>query len=417
MPSSSVTVSVVIPAFDAAETIADTIQSVLAQRHPGEIEVEIIVADDASTDGTIGVVVAISDRHPDVIRLVRLPVNAGPAAARNAGFRAATGALICFLDADDEYVPGFFRAAARSLADQPSVAAIVTGLTLLNMHRDIHRLQLDDIRNSLPSNVLLRRPIMDLIGGFPEHPIFRGECGGEDEAFKRALLDNFMVLHVDDAFLRHRVRRGGHLDRYLDSTAIVGEERVFIHMPPEQADGSLPAAIEAFSNSVAERLRCAERTRIPTAFDVNGSVGVEAYEQLRNKFECLPGSLPPVSGFALYRAAAFGPGSGYVALRARLPERATAWLEAGTKSTSRRRIIAHPVAGEPIRLLVIDLELENWRAAFHGLATRIVKSGCVAFDGIRDEHDVEVVHAELLRAHLFWSEIGRVGRLRVYTKD
>ena len=416
MPARSETISVVIPAFNAAETITETIHSVLAQRLAGEIEVDIIVVDDASTDDTPAVVVALSERYPGTIRLIRQAANAGPAAARNVGMRAAIGSLICFLDADDEYALGFFDKAVAMLAAHPRVAAVLTSVALVNMHREIHRLQLDDVVKSLPSNVLMKCAVVELIGGFPEHAIFRGASAGEDLAFKQALLDNFLVLHIEDEFLLHRVRRGGHLDRFLDTTEVVDGRRVFINLPAEQADGSLLAAIDAFSRAAADRMRCADQTRIPSAFNADGGLDAEAYEPLRIRFDAVPGTMSPVAGFALHRAAAFGPGAGWIVVRAQSPERAIAWLGAGTQSASRRPIIAHPVADEPIRLLFIDLELPSWRAEFQQLARHITPSGCVAFDGMRDDADVEAAHAEMLRAHLAWNEIGRVGTLRVYKK-
>ena len=159
MPSRTETVTVIVPAFNAAATISETIQSILAQRIPGEIAVEIIVVDDASNDDTLSVVGSHVERHPHTIRIIGQAAYAGPAAARNAGLRAATGTLVCFLDADDQYAPGFFGKAAALLADQPRVAAILTDVALIDMHREIHPIQLDDIRKSLPSNVMLRRPV------------------------------------------------------------------------------------------------------------------------------------------------------------------------------------------------------------------------------------------------------------------
>jgi glycosyltransferase involved in cell wall biosynthesis len=95
--ASTPSVSVVIPARNAAGTIKRALLSVLAQTCPAD---EIIVVDDASADGTS--VVALT--CPDV-RLLRLPEQCGAAAARNAGVDAAKGAWIAFLDADDVWRP------------------------------------------------------------------------------------------------------------------------------------------------------------------------------------------------------------------------------------------------------------------------------------------------------------------------
>jgi len=91
-------VSVVIPAYNAALTIGRALASVFAQTYASLSEV--IVVDDGSTDNTVEVV---SQQFPQV-RLLR-QANAGAAAARNYGVSQASGELIAFLDADDEWLP------------------------------------------------------------------------------------------------------------------------------------------------------------------------------------------------------------------------------------------------------------------------------------------------------------------------
>lgn len=94
------TVSVVIPAYNAARWIEETLQSVFAQDYP---DYEVIVVDDGSTDNTAEVVA----RFPQV-RCIRKP-NGGQASARNVGIRAAQGHYIAFLDADDIWLPDKLR--------------------------------------------------------------------------------------------------------------------------------------------------------------------------------------------------------------------------------------------------------------------------------------------------------------------
>lgn len=85
--------SVVIPAHNSEAYIADAIDSVFRQQHG---EVEVIVVDDGSTDGTQAALARFGSR----IRVL-VQENKGPACARNAGIRAAKGSLIGLLDADD----------------------------------------------------------------------------------------------------------------------------------------------------------------------------------------------------------------------------------------------------------------------------------------------------------------------------
>jgi glycosyltransferase involved in cell wall biosynthesis len=90
-------VSIIIPAYNAAAFIRETIDSALAQTHP---DVEVIVVDDSSTDDTPAVLASYGDR----IRTHRQP-NGGVSVARNTGARLATGDWVAFLDADDIWKP------------------------------------------------------------------------------------------------------------------------------------------------------------------------------------------------------------------------------------------------------------------------------------------------------------------------
>jgi hypothetical protein len=100
--------SVVIAAYDAEQTLATAIRSVLDQTWPAH---ELIVVDDGSTDGTLGVARSFGDR---VICMHQ--ANAGVSAARNAGAERATGDWLAFLDADDWYYPDRLRWHAEWIA-------------------------------------------------------------------------------------------------------------------------------------------------------------------------------------------------------------------------------------------------------------------------------------------------------------
>lgn len=101
------TFSCVIPAFNREGTIARAIESALAQDHA---PLEVIVVDDGSTDGTRGVV----EGFGSPVRCVS-QANAGGAAARNAGARAATADWVAFLDSDDYWTPGHLQAIAAAI--------------------------------------------------------------------------------------------------------------------------------------------------------------------------------------------------------------------------------------------------------------------------------------------------------------
>ena len=89
-------VSVVIPAYNAASFISNTVQSVLNQSAPVH---EILVVDDGSKDATSEAAIQFGG----IVRCLSKP-NGGPASARNWGIRAATGDWVAFLDADDQWL-------------------------------------------------------------------------------------------------------------------------------------------------------------------------------------------------------------------------------------------------------------------------------------------------------------------------
>lgn len=90
-------VSVIIPAYNAEKTIEKAIRSILMQSYP---TIEVIVVDDASSDGTVQIVNKLISEDSR-IRLIPLPENKGVGGARNEGLKASKGRIIAFQDADD----------------------------------------------------------------------------------------------------------------------------------------------------------------------------------------------------------------------------------------------------------------------------------------------------------------------------
>jgi glycosyltransferase involved in cell wall biosynthesis len=90
--------SVVIPAYNVAAFIGDAVRSALAQTLD---DLEVVVVDDGSTDATPEILAGIDDPR---LRVIRQP-NAGLAAARNSGIRAARGRYLGLLDGDDVWMP------------------------------------------------------------------------------------------------------------------------------------------------------------------------------------------------------------------------------------------------------------------------------------------------------------------------
>ncbi|HEX3579317.1 MAG TPA: glycosyltransferase family 2 protein [Thermoanaerobaculia bacterium] len=100
-------VDIIIPVYNRATLVHEAIESALGEG------ANVIVVDDASTDGTWDSL-RVYDGNP-AVRCLRMPVNGGQSAARNRGIDAATGTYIKFLDSDDTLVPGHLAAEVRAL--------------------------------------------------------------------------------------------------------------------------------------------------------------------------------------------------------------------------------------------------------------------------------------------------------------
>jgi cellulose synthase/poly-beta-1,6-N-acetylglucosamine synthase-like glycosyltransferase/peptidoglycan/xylan/chitin deacetylase (PgdA/CDA1 family) len=131
-PPVTAPVSVVVPAYNERECIADTIASLLASDHP----IEIIVVDDGSTDGTADIAAAVRDPRVRVIR----QANAGKAAALNTGIAHARHELVVMMDGDTVFEPATVRRLVQPFAD-PRVGAVAGNAKIVNRRGLIARWQ------------------------------------------------------------------------------------------------------------------------------------------------------------------------------------------------------------------------------------------------------------------------------------
>ena len=115
-------VSVIIPTYNAKELLAEAIGSVLSQTLA---DLEVVVIDDGSTDGTDEAVNAIDDPR---IRFFHKD-NGGVSSARNAGLDKATGQFIAFLDSDDLYTPEYLETMVSAMENNPDYGVVYTAVT------------------------------------------------------------------------------------------------------------------------------------------------------------------------------------------------------------------------------------------------------------------------------------------------
>ncbi|MDB5691067.1 MAG: glycosyl transferase family 2 [Alphaproteobacteria bacterium] len=172
-------VSVILPVFDRAGSIARAIESVLAQSYG---HVELIVVDDGSTDGTA----AILEAYRGTAAILR-QANGGAYAARNLALRHATGEHVAFIDSDDAWLPHKLERQVPlmrpgiglvygdvDIVTAPDDRAPRTGMTAFKAVAPVRGRALEAFArgNFVPtSTVLVRGSALQEIGGFPESRI------------------------------------------------------------------------------------------------------------------------------------------------------------------------------------------------------------------------------------------------------
>lgn len=145
--------SIVVPAYNVAATIGETLRSLLAQSFD---DFEIIVVDDGSTDSTVPLVRALADPR---IRIIAQH-NRGLAGARNTGIFNAGGDYIGLCDADDLWRPGKLAAHVAHLDAAPDVAISFSGSDLIDeAGRSMGLCQRPRLKNIDAAHVFKRNPI------------------------------------------------------------------------------------------------------------------------------------------------------------------------------------------------------------------------------------------------------------------
>lgn len=126
-------VTAVVPTYNRRDYLPASLDAILAQDY---VNMEVVVADDGSTDGTAELIPA---KYGDRITYLRLPHSGLPAVARDAGVEAAQGAYIAFCDSDDVWMPGKLSEQMRRIAENrcnfSCSDALIAGQQSLNVLR------------------------------------------------------------------------------------------------------------------------------------------------------------------------------------------------------------------------------------------------------------------------------------------
>lgn len=193
------TISVIIPAHDAACTLGETLASVRAQQRQPD---EVVVVDDGSGDGTATIAAAAG------VAVVRQPQR-GVAAAMNAGLRATQSELVAFLDADDLWAPDGLAEQERRLLEQDDLAGTVARFSEFacpSLAADVAARFAPRLNEPawLAGGMLLRRWAFDRAGLLDESL----RVGAWVEWVDRARHAGCTFAAVDAVLLRRRLRPG-----------------------------------------------------------------------------------------------------------------------------------------------------------------------------------------------------------------
>lgn len=172
-------ISIVMPCFNVANTVANTLASVWDQTHA---DYELLAIDDGSSDGTIQAIKDSSKQHMPATAQLRVfsQENRGAGAARNLGMREARGSLVAFLDADDFWKPEYLATAIAAYRSHPQIEALASnsfdmgpdGNTLNIKTQSDSPIVIDDLFAALldgtvlvrTSGVTIRRTVVDRVG-------------------------------------------------------------------------------------------------------------------------------------------------------------------------------------------------------------------------------------------------------------
>ena len=209
-----VTISIVIPLFNKAAYVLDTLQALMSQLGS---EDEIIVVDDCSTDDSTTLVERLTS---DQVHLLRMPMNGGPATARNAGVVNAKGHYVLFFDADDQPHPKMLEVLRQCIAKHPAESLFAFDLAFeargewidlerpkLGYSTDTHVLEPDEfVRSCLrgkplctASSTCVRTTALMVAGGFQD-----GLRYCEDPELWARLSARHSIVHIESTLAIYR---------------------------------------------------------------------------------------------------------------------------------------------------------------------------------------------------------------------
>lgn len=194
-------VSIIIPSYNSAAYIQETIDSVLGQTHNN---LEIIVVDDASTDNTLEVL----QKYAEQIKILALPHNQFVSKARMAGAAEATGEYLLFLDSDDRIHRDYLKLAVEVMQQNPQISVVYSRAKYFgskNREWKLPAFQVQDflLTNSVFMPALIRKAAYDKTGGFDQSLSMFEDW----ELFIQILRNGGQFYKIDQVLFYYRKRK------------------------------------------------------------------------------------------------------------------------------------------------------------------------------------------------------------------
>jgi glycosyltransferase involved in cell wall biosynthesis len=200
-------VSVIVPNYNYARYLGEAIDSVLAQTYA---DIELIVVDDGSTDGSRAVIESYGDRVTAIFQQ-----NRGVSAARNSGVAASSGEFVAFLDADDAWLGQKAERQVEQLSADAGMGLVHVGVREIDADGQTIGERLDGMSGEVAEELLLferpvilgggsglmtTRAVLEKVGGFDEQM----STSADWDMFVR-IASSYRVAFIPEVLLRYRV--------------------------------------------------------------------------------------------------------------------------------------------------------------------------------------------------------------------
>ena len=257
-------ITVVMPCYNAARYLEEAVASVLAQTYP---HIELIVADDGSTDGSTDILQRLAAAHPGTITVL-YQHRAGPYAARNLALARARGGCIAFLDADDTWHPEALARMHSALVEHRAelaycgwthigIAAVEPPPVLPSELQADEAVMLFIERNRWPVNsVLIRRELLDTLHGFSEW----APTAMDYDLWLRILALKPRLAHVPAVLAHYRryARGEAHVPHWRQVFDAVAVREAFVRAYPDYTANFPPGRLKdvLYGPLLHEAYRC-----------------------------------------------------------------------------------------------------------------------------------------------------------------